>query len=675
LAAVALTLVMPLGVYLLAAVAAATMDGQAISEVICFEPGRFDLPAAESMSAGRMVCSVLMALGAVAFLLIVPGLLAVLVFRQRPGSRPAAHAWSLAANSAALMLICLILRHTLGIGRFSLATSWLAWTAVLLVLAWRRGRSLIVTKDLWSRYGGGLLIGLLGIGVAIVAMFPEQFLQCFSGDGTEVYVLAESLQQHFLPHFELETWQLKTGNRLGTAVVNPSLINSYWTFALQVLLGGKELPTRLPYWIWWLGIFIVSYRIVRPESRSGRTLAAILLALSVFLSSLLYTFYMGYYPYMADLANPGVTDALFTLSVLLALDCLRAKNCRGFVVSIVMASLVLYAGPVLLLTILAAAWVWRPIERPAVRAWGLRAVGVLTAIAAFYLVWGGLEGVLPAWMETLDLDYVNDYMAEPAPLWKSGPLFFAYFVLGCGGLPAWGLARAFRLGRWEKTVATATLLYLAIVLSAGAKNLHYLGPLLPITMILFLIPRSDARGTADAKRAGRECRAIDVLGLLAAGSLIVCIALCWPKMRTTFTLNRQLGTNTVVLTDSRIAAYRWARLHQVLEDQGKVSWHIGPHTWATYARWNPKPARLWPFVLSGGEPPSPTHVLIASRRVEGTGRTARLYAQNEPWVAWLATRQARPPLERYPIVMRPLADGPYSPHNSGKEDVPRLKWP
>ena len=36
-----------------------------------------------------------------------------------------------------------------------------------------------------------------------------------------------------------------------------------------------------------------------------------------------YTFYTGYYPYMTDLASPGVPDAMLTLLVLLALDCFR----------------------------------------------------------------------------------------------------------------------------------------------------------------------------------------------------------------------------------------------------------------------------------------------------------------------------------------------------------------
>ncbi len=38
--------------------------------------------------------------------------------------------------------------------------------------------------------------------------------------------------------------------------------------------------------------------------------------MALLLTSQWYTFYVGYYPYMADPANPGVPDALFTLLLL-----------------------------------------------------------------------------------------------------------------------------------------------------------------------------------------------------------------------------------------------------------------------------------------------------------------------------------------------------------------------
>ena len=453
-AAVLMLVLLPV-CYWSAAMAAARADGTSWESVVCFDPVRL-----EAMSAGRMVAAAMMAVSAVGVLFVVPGLLGMLAFKRWLHTRATAHAWSLAANSAAMILLCLLLRHTCGIHRISFGVVWLAWTVVLFAVAWRPGESREVLGNLGKNYGGAMAVGLLSVAAAIVVFFPEQFLQCFSEDGTETYELARSLREHPLPYWELETWEPIPGGRMGTVVVNPSLINSYWTCGLQTLMGDGELATRLPYWVWWLAVFAVAFRLVRPQG--GYWPVAIPLGLTVFLIGMLFTFYVGYNPYMADLANPGVPDALFTLLLLLGFDCLRHRDRWGWVLSMTLATLVLYAGAVLLVLTLASAWFWRPIQRKEILGWGLRAAGVLLAVAAFYLGFGSADESLPYWVDTLDIEYVNDYLAT-APRWKSGPLFLGYFLLGCGGVAAAGLVTAWRRSAWHRTVATTCLLYLLVV--------------------------------------------------------------------------------------------------------------------------------------------------------------------------------------------------------------------
>jgi len=652
--------VAPVGVYSLAAMVAAAADGRVPAEVPCFDPA-----AVAEMPVARGIVSAVMALAAVTFLFVVPGLLGTLAFMRRPRIRGTAHVWSLAANSALLILLCLVLRHTVGISRASLTAAWLGWTALLFGLAWQPGQSPGVLRRLRRRYGVGLLIGVAAVTAAVVVLFPEQFVQCFNEDGTETYELARSLREHFLPHWELETWTWERGNRLGTVVVNPSLINSYWTCGLQTLLGdgehgGGELAVRLPYWVWWLAIFAVSLRLVRRSTAGGAWLAAVALGLLVFFTSVLFSFYVGYNPYMADLANPGVPDALFTLCVLLALDCLRQKDGWGFVVSMVLGSLVLYAGVVMLGAILASAWIWQPIQQKETLRWGLRTVELLLAIAGLYLAWGWWEGVLPAWADTADVEYLADYLS-PFSRWTSGALFFGYFLLLGGGASALGLVWAFRRGPWQRTVATATLLYLLVVLLSGFKNVHYLGPLLPIPLILFLSSKQSERTKQ--------------VHLAAVCSLVLCIIVCWPAQRRTFTLNRLLGARTTMATDDYLTAVQWARLRLVLIEQQQVSWYYDAHTWAAYSELDPAPQRQPPLVLTDGGPPAPGYHLIASRPVEGTERVAKLYARDAWSEQWLAEQTALRPLERYPIIFRPLADGPYSPHNNQLTDFELLQWP
>ncbi len=660
-----LTLVGPLAIYLVAASVAAAADGVPLGRVSCFDPDQW----AEA-SVVRLCAAAAMTVGATCFLFVVPGLLATLAFMRRQNTRTTAYAWSLAGKSAALILIFLLLRNTCGVDRLSMTVAWLVWSGVLFRAAWRPGESPTVLGSLARRYGGGLLVGLAVAVVAGGVFFPEQFLQCFSEDGTETYELARSLREHFLPQWELETWDPIPGGRIGTVVVNPSLINSYWTCGLQILLGDGELATRLPYWIWSLAIFAVAYRIVRPGG--GSLAAAGLIGLTMFLGSLLFTFYVGYNPYMADLANPGVPDAMFALLLLLSLDCLRHNDRWGWAVTMTLASLVLYAGVVLTVLTLAAIWWWRPISRKECLRWALTVGTMLAATAAFYLCYGWLDGSLPYWIETLDIEYVNDYLAG-GTRWKSGPLFAGYFLLGCGVIPAWGLIRAFRGDPWQQTVATITLLYLLVVLGSGFKNLHYLGPLLPIPVILLLVKVND-----EARMTNDEVRGLFVIRhscfvIFLVISLVVCIFVCWPIARQTYTLNRRLGKHTTIATDDYLTAVQWSRIRHDLKSGGATAFDCDQHTWVAYAELDPAMNDPRKLVLTESGPPTPEYRPVDLPAGKFSHTTARLYTSDPAWSRRFLAREPLRPLQRYPLVFRPLADGPYSPHNNTLEDVRRLR--
>ena len=477
-------------VYICAATSAAAIDGRALADVVCFEPG--ELP---SLSLARLALAAAMTVGAVGTLFVAPGLLAAALFRRWPRTSRCAGVWSFAANSAALPLIFFLLRNTVGVDRLEFAAAWLLWTAALLLTKMRldkrrAGQVLTGGQGLGGVFPrkmtpGAVLLALAVMLAAVVALFPEQFRQCFNEDGTETRQLALSLRQHLLPYWELETRKPLPGGRLGTVVVNPSLVNSYWTSGLQLLLGDNELPTRLPYWIWWFASFLVMLRMIRPRRQAWR--AALPLSLLIVLVAVLFTFYVGYNPYMADIANPGVTDALFIFCMFLAFDSLRRRARWAWTVSMLLATLVLYAAPVMLAVMLPAMWFWKPIPRRETIRWGLTIGGALAAVAVFYVVWGWREGTLPVWVNTFDIEYLQNYLSE-VPRRLSIPLFFGYFLLGCGGIAALGLIEAFRRDAWQRTVATTAILYLAIALNSGFKNLHFLAPLLLIPMLLFLMP-------------------------------------------------------------------------------------------------------------------------------------------------------------------------------------------
>lgn len=640
-AAVSLLLLAAVALYGAGLGAASVLDGQPFTRTVCFDPA-----VAAHAAPARLVIAAVMAVGAILLLFATPWMLGTLATGRVLGRRATAAAWSLAANSAALILACLVLRNTpAGISRGSFLAVWLAWNGLLLLVAWRPASTPGEIRSLCRRWGPGLLIGLATVILGITLFRREQFVQCFNGDGTGEFELARSLRNHFLPY-----WEIETLGRFGTVIVNPSLISSYWTCALQLLLGEGELAARLPFWVWWMGIFAVALSMVRPRDAGAKWLPAIPLAMAGFLAAVWYTFYVGYYPYMADLGSPGVADALYTLLLLLALDCLRQKDLAGWVVLMALGSLVLYAGPVMFVLTAAATLLWQPVPRgpmlKATLAGALAAVG----IASFYVVWSWLDGSLEGFLSTLQVEYFEEYFG-PAVRWRGNLFFAGYFLLGCGAVPMIGLLLAFwrknadRSGAWDRTVATVALAYWLIIMGSGYKNLHYLGPLLPIPLILWLrLPQRPARPVAQGWATA----------LLAAGGLAVSLFVCWPASRPVFTLNRHLGALTTFQTDSYEEACYWARMDRELYDTGSFGWFIGRHTWVHYSQLDSDPAKPRPFLVTDGAPPRGEYQLVLE-----SAHGAKLYCRDPEHARWAA--EQRPPSgpDRCPRVFQPIAVSPF----------------
>ena len=130
------------------------------------------------------------------------------------------------------------------------------------------------------------------------------------------------------------------------------------------------------------------------------------------LTAVNFTFYVGYDRYMSDIGNPGVTDALFTMLLLMSYDSLARGARWAWAVSVLMATLVLYAGPVMFVLSVAAMVLWKPIPRRQTLRWAATAGGLLLATAVFYAIWGWCDGSLRYWIDTLDQEYMNHYLAQ-----------------------------------------------------------------------------------------------------------------------------------------------------------------------------------------------------------------------------------------------------------------------
>ena len=247
---------------------------------------------------------VLTAASATVFLFLVPGLLGTLAFQRWSRTRVTAHVWSLGANSLALVLIGALLRQD---RRFPSPNF--------------RGRMVCVDRvAVFGSVAASPVVGhprptpvvlWRGHDRRPVRPFLRPSCCCFPSSSSSASTKTarrpinwlEASASMAFPRGNLRTWDPIPGGRMGTVVVNPSLVNSYWTCATQTLVSDEEAATRLPYWVWWAGIFIVSFRQVRLGR--GSPWSAVPLALLMSLVAVLFTFYVGYNPLYGGSCESG----------------------------------------------------------------------------------------------------------------------------------------------------------------------------------------------------------------------------------------------------------------------------------------------------------------------------------------------------------------------------------
>jgi hypothetical protein len=348
-------------------------------------------------------------------------------------------------------------------------------------------------------------------------LWPKLAREGLNGDGTEAYELARSLEAHPLPYWDLERAGGPGG--FGTPMVNPFLVNSYVASAQQRLLGRGELAVRLP---------LVPALVIGTLAAAGLARRAgfdgALYAVGAGLAWLLWNcFWVGYEPAFTDLAEPAATDmattALFLAGALEAARGLPALAAAG----LVLASGILYSGPILGALFLLALARFDPARARATLAFACPAFGVL---ATGLLAYGAASGQLPDWWARLLAEYGEDLLDAARRVPARDVL--VPLLAASGALPVLAAARWARLSPASKALLLTAGGYLALVLAHSYKNLHFLAPL----PFLLAAPSLDA--------AARPAR-LAAVGLIAAG-----LALAWPDTREIHRENQELGRLTCV---------------------------------------------------------------------------------------------------------------------------------
>ena len=215
---------------------------------------------------------------------------------------------------------------------------------------------------------------------------------------------------------------------------------------------------------------------------------------------------------------------------------------------------------------------------------------------------------------------------------------------------------------WQRTVAAFILAYLAIILGCGIKNLHYLGPLLPLTVTLWLTARFK-------DHAGAAMHGPRLTPLLATIGLALSIWLCWPPQRPTFTLNRDLGQQTVFRTGDYEEACRWARIRTPLYNRGYLGWKISQHTGPDMRPATLRAEVVRPLCVTDGGSPAAGYELvfeytrdvakaIAAGEAVDTSPIVRLYCRDPQLRKRLAEERPLTGPQRFPRVFQPVAPQP-----------------
>ncbi len=408
---------------------------------------------------------------------------------------------------------------------------------------------------------------------------------------------------------------------------------------MQLLLGEGEFATRLPFWIYWLGVF---WTLCRMRQRVGPLTWGSLVAfgLGILLIAQWYTFYVGYDPYMSDLANPGVPDALFTLLLTLSFDALLEEDLAGWGIAILLGSLVLYAGPVMLGLTTLSALVFRPVERS--RMLLRRGGGFGVGLGHCRVV--SAVGLVDRDARRLDADVSKRVLDE---LCRSNSPRPADSAL-CGILPV-GCRRRGRAGSDRCSKAHRV----------GADCGDGFGGLSPhrawlrgqeLALSGSVVPwRLGVVGDSVGKPPER------LAGRVGGG---------WPvsephrllaQRRPIFTLTRDLGVHTTYQTDSYQEACRWADL-AVLYDLGITSWDVPPHTWVRYSNLEAQPKQRRAILLTTADFPPPGYVVRAHESQSGLKICLDLHSPEV--FEWAANQYPLIGPDRFPAVLSEIAPVP-----------------
>ena len=251
-----------IGVYFCSSLLCANLDGAHWFDVWCF-----DLVDFESTGALRILGGILMVVTAVALLFVLPNIYVLKWIRDRGSTLKCAWLYSVTANTAMLFAVCMLQRLLEMPGRQSFILFWSGYLASLVAVSARGCREAVDKSRLdrnWMTFACVLIAALS------VVFYPEHLLQCLNEDGTESFALAQSLESHAIPHWVIESWS-RGEFVYGPVIVNPSLINSYWTYGFLQLLGTPEVSIRVPFWCW-LGLLTFACSALLPESAVHRRL-------------------------------------------------------------------------------------------------------------------------------------------------------------------------------------------------------------------------------------------------------------------------------------------------------------------------------------------------------------------------------------------------------------------
>lgn len=373
-----------------------------------------------------------------------------------------------------------------------------------------------------------VIIGLI-LSCSIFIVFYGKFVfEDMSLDGLEAFRMAQSLRLHPLPYGYLEG-----GLGQGYIMHIVYLMQGYLGMFLLTLVGESIVSIRFSYLFIIFTLYLISLFLIFPASKNNRCIPAIVVALQLFLYTVIVFFYTSYNIHFADIAADPVMETLFAIFLILEVYFLINKETFLFITFALFSMLTLMTGAIFTFFIICGYLIFVKNNRLyAVKAAG-KYIFAFGCMGGIYLLVGLAQGSLSEWGSIFHDEYISEYLLMNQ--WDDIFNFLKYFIAWSGGISFISLFLLWGKDKMANVLSFTVLAYLCFALGGGYKNMHFFTPIAVLPIIIYFRRLSVQDSSKFNGRA-----------LIAGLSIVILLIITFPKKLIAFDYFQTFGSETFI---------------------------------------------------------------------------------------------------------------------------------